>query len=95
MYRGADKKGNQRMKSKLVGNIWWKAVVCGMAMATFTGAVGMAEDIEAKPKITFIEQQGMPVDMPAGMPVPVGDHYTDSSLLAKGEGTEYTEPYVY
>ena len=95
MYRGADKKGNQRMKSKLVGNIWWKAVICGMAMATFTGVVGMAEDIEAKPKVTFIEQQGMPVDMPAGMPVPVGDHYTDSSLLAKGEETENIPNHTY
>ena len=92
MYRGADKKGNQRMKSKLVGNIWWKVVVCGMAMATFTGAVGVAEDLEAKPKVTFIEQQGIPV----GMSVPAGDHYTDSSLLAKGKGNrKYTEPYVY
>ena len=79
MYRDSTKKGNQQMKSKLVGNTWWKAVVCGMAMATFTGAVGVAEDIEAKPKVTFIEQQGIPV----GMPVPAGDHYTGSSLLAK------------
>ena len=49
MYRGVTKKGNQRMKSKLVGNTWWKAVVCGTVMATFTGVVGMAHAIEAKP----------------------------------------------
>ncbi len=49
MYRGVTKKGNQRMKSKLVGNTWWKVVACGMAMATFTGVVGMAHAIEAKP----------------------------------------------
>ena len=49
MYREVTKKGNQRMKSKLVGNTWWKAVVCGTVMATFTGVVGMAHAIEAKP----------------------------------------------
>lgn len=37
------------MKSKLVENTWWKAVVCSMAMATFTGFVGMAYAIEGTP----------------------------------------------
>ena len=37
------------MKSKLVKNTWWKAVVCSMAMATFTGFVGMAYAIEGTP----------------------------------------------
>lgn len=42
------------MNSKLVGNMWWKAVVCGMAMATFTGAVSMAaHDIKTNPERAF------------------------------------------
>ena len=42
------------MNSKLVGNMWWKAVVCGMVMATFTGAVSMAaHDIKTNPERAF------------------------------------------
>lgn len=42
------------MNSKLVENTWWKAVVCGMAMATFTGAVSMAaHDIKTNPESAF------------------------------------------
>ena len=58
MYRGADKKGNQRMNSKLVENTWWKAVACGMAMVTFTGFVGMAYAIEGTPVRTFTKELG-------------------------------------
>ena len=53
MYRDPTKKGNQRMKSKLVENMWWKAVVCGMAISTFTGVVGMAHDIKTNPERAF------------------------------------------
>ena len=59
MYRGVTKKGNQRMKSKLVENTWWKTVVCGMAMVTFTGVVGMAYAIEAKPVQDLTKEIGM------------------------------------
>ena len=56
MYKEISKKGNQRMNSKLVENTWWKAVVCGMAMATFTGAVSMAaHDIKPNPERAFIK----------------------------------------
>ena len=41
------------MKCKIVENTWWKAVVCGMAMATFTGAVSMAYDIKTNPERDF------------------------------------------
>ncbi len=53
MYRGATKKGNERMRNKLVVNAWWKVVVCGMAISTFTGVVGMAHDIKTNPERTF------------------------------------------
>lgn len=56
MYKGISKKGNQRMKSKLVKNTWWKSVVCGMAMVTFTGFVGMAYTIEGTPVRTFTKE---------------------------------------
>ena len=46
------------MKSKLVKNTWWKAVVCGMAMATFTGAVSMAYDIKTNPERAFTKDVG-------------------------------------
>ena len=58
VYRGATKKGNQGMKSKLVVNAWWKVVACGMAMATFTGVVGMAYAIEGTPVRTFTNELG-------------------------------------
>lgn len=56
MYKGISKKGNQRMKSKLVKNTWWKSVACGMAMVTFTGFVGMAYTIEGTPVRTFTKE---------------------------------------
>ncbi len=59
MYRGITKKGNKRMKSKLVENTWWKAVVCGMAMVTFTGVVGIAHAMEAKPVQDLTKEIGM------------------------------------
>ena len=46
------------MKSKLVKNTWWKSVVCGMAMVTFTGFVGMAYAIEGTPVRTFTKELG-------------------------------------
>ena len=46
------------MKSKLVENTWWKAVVCGMAMVTFTGVVGMAYAIEGIPVRTSTRELG-------------------------------------
>ena len=52
------KKGNQRMKSKLVKNTWWKSVVCGMAMVTFTGVVGIVYAIEGTPVRTFTKELG-------------------------------------
>lgn len=58
MYKGISKKGNQRMKSKLVKNTWWKSVVCGMAMVTFTGFVGMAYTIEGTPVRTSTRELG-------------------------------------
>ncbi|WP_127147447.1 hypothetical protein [Veillonella sp. VA139] len=47
------------MKSKLVENTWWKAVVCGMAMVTFTGVVGIAHAMEAKPVQDLTKEIGM------------------------------------
>ena len=44
------------MNSKLVENTWWKSVVCGMAMVTFTGFVGMAYAIEGTPVRTFTKE---------------------------------------
>lgn len=70
---------------------WWKALICGIGMVTFTGAMSMAEDIQTKPIVTFIAHQGMP----AGMPIPVGNHYTDSSLFANSEGTQTIPHYTY
>lgn len=58
MYKEISKKGNQRMKTKLVENTWWKSVVCGMAMVTFTGVVGMAYAIEGTPVRTFTKELG-------------------------------------
>lgn len=58
MYKEISKKGNQRMNSKLVKNTWWKSVVCGMAMVTFTGFVGMAYAIEGTPVRTFTKELG-------------------------------------
>lgn len=58
VYRGTTKKGNQRMKSKLVVNAWWKVVACGMAMGTFTGVVSMAYAIEGTPVRTFTKELG-------------------------------------
>ena len=58
VYRGTTKKGNQRMKSKLIVNAWWKVVACGMAMATFTGVVSMAYAIEGTPVRTFTKELG-------------------------------------
>ena len=46
------------MKSKLVKNTWWKSVVCGMAMVTFIGVVGMAYAIEGTPVRTFTKELG-------------------------------------
>ena len=46
------------MKSKLVEKAWWKSVVCGMAMVTFTGVVGMAYAIEGPPVRTFTKELG-------------------------------------
>ena len=46
------------MKRKVVVNVRWKAVVCGMAMATFTGFVGMAYAIEGPPVRTFTKELG-------------------------------------
>lgn len=46
------------MKSKLVKNTWWKSVVCGMAMVTFTGVVGMAYAIEGIPVRTSTRELG-------------------------------------
>lgn len=46
------------MKSKLVEKAWWKSVVCGMAMVTFTGVVGMAYAIEGTPVRTFTKELG-------------------------------------
>lgn len=46
------------MNSKLVENTWWKSVVCGMAMVTFTGFVGMAYAIEGTPVRTFTKELG-------------------------------------
>ena len=46
------------MNSKLVENMWWKAVACGMAMVTFTGFVGMAYAIEGTPVRTFTKELG-------------------------------------
>ena len=46
------------MKSKLVKNTWWKSVVCGMAMVTFTGVVGMAYAIEGTPVRTSTRELG-------------------------------------
>ena len=56
VYRGAIKKGYERMRNKLV--VWWKVVVCGMAMATFTGVVGMAYAIEGTSVRTFTKELG-------------------------------------
>ena len=58
VYRGAIKKGYERMRNKLVVNVWWKVVVCGMAMATFTGVVGMAYAIEGTSVRTFTKELG-------------------------------------
>ena len=44
------------MISKLVKTTWWKSVVCGMAMVTFTGFVGMAYTIEGTPVRTFTKE---------------------------------------
>lgn len=44
------------MKCKIVENTWWKSVVCGMAMVTFTGFVGMAYAIEGTPVRTFTKE---------------------------------------
>lgn len=41
------------MKCKIVENTWWKSVVCGMAISTFTGVVGMAHDIKTNPERAF------------------------------------------
>ena len=46
------------MKSKLVEKAWWKSVVCGMAMVTFTGVVGMVYAIEGTPVRTFTKELG-------------------------------------
>lgn len=46
------------MKSKLVEKAWWKSVVCGMAMVTFTGVVDMAYAIEGTPVRTFTKELG-------------------------------------
>lgn len=46
------------MKSKLVEKAWWKSVVCGMAMVTFTGVVGMAYAIEGTPVRSFTKELG-------------------------------------
>ena len=46
------------MKSKLVEKAWWKSVVCGMAVVTFTGVVGMVYAIEGTPVRSFTKELG-------------------------------------
>ncbi len=49
------------MKRNIVGKKWWKALACGIAMAAFTGAVGMANDAMVQTAIqtkgTFITHE--------------------------------------
>lgn len=78
-------KWNEWMGHANMNKKFWKALACGIGMVTFTGAVSMAEDIQVKPIVTFINhQEGMPV----GIPFPIGDHYTKGNLFTKTKGTE-------
>ncbi len=74
-----------------MGKKFWKALACGIAIATFTGFVSMANDIEAKPIITFIDQGRMI----KGVPLPIGEHYSKNRLLEKSKGAEHVPHYTY
>ena len=41
------------MKYKIVGKKWWKALVCAIAIGSFTGAMSMAHDIKPNPERAF------------------------------------------
>ena len=50
------------MKRSITGKKWWKALAYGIAMAAFTGAVGMAKDATVPTKGTFTGAVSMAKD---------------------------------
>ena len=69
----------------------WKALVCGIAIATFTSTVSLANDIQAKPMVTVIDQGSMI----KGVPLPIGEHYSKNRLLENNKGAEQIPHYTY
>ena len=63
---------------------FWKALACGIAIATFTGTVSLANDIQVKPMVTVIDQGRIQ----KGVPLPIGDHYLKNSLLENNKEAE-------
>lgn len=74
-----------------MGKKFWKALVWGIAIATFTDTVSMANDIQAKPIVTFIDQGRMI----KGVPLPIGEHYSKHGLLETGKEAEHVPHYTY
>ena len=74
-----------------MGKIFWKALACGIAIATFTSTVSLANDIQAEPMVTFIDQGRMK----KGVPFFIGDHYSKNSLIENNKEADNIPHYTY
>lgn len=74
-----------------MGKTFWKALACSIAIATFTGTVSLANDIQVKPMVTVIDQGRMK----RGVPFYIGDHYSKNSLLENNKEAENIPHYTY
>lgn len=73
------------------GKTFWKALACGIAIATFTGTVSLANDIQVQPIVTVIDQERMK----KGIPFYIGDHYSKNSLLENNKEAENIPHHTY
>ncbi len=74
-----------------MGKTFWKALACGIAIATFTGTISLANDIQVKPIVTVIDQG----KMEKGVPFYIGDHYSKNSLIKNNKEAENIPHYTY
>ena len=74
-----------------MGKTFWKALACGIAIATFTSTVSLANDIQVKPMVTVIDQGRMQ----KGVPFYIGDHYSKNSLIKNNKEAENIPHYTY
>ena len=71
--------------------MFWKALACGIAIATFIGTISLANDIQVQPIVTFIDQGRMK----KGIPFYIEDHYSKNSLIKSNKEAENIPRYTY